>query len=224
MVEGTRRTSFTRRATTALQSPDYPPQNSATLLDTAIFQSKRQSTDRSLIVNSSPPTYSLRHSSLESGQDAPQTDHDNARPASSGEATPEVDSTEYKFTHARREHTVKPLESDGPPDLSKVSEPSRSLVYPFDRPAPPGHVAVLDRREAIVMSRPRAGRSATGRDTRDGDMETDLLNRVIDAVKKAKEYSDNEARIGQQIVELEADIKAKGGKCCSRLLRASVDA
>lgn len=74
------------------------------------------------------------------------------------------------------------------------------------------------------MSRPRAGRSATGRDTRDGDMETDLLNRVIDAVKKAKEYSDNEARIGQQIVELEADIKAKGGKCCSRLLRASVDA
>lgn len=62
------------------------------------------------------------------------------------------------------------------------------------------------------MSRPRAGRSGTGRDTRDGDMETDILNRVIDAVKKAKEHNDNCQRLGSQIVELETEIKAKGRK------------
>lgn len=89
-------------------------------------------------------------------------------------------------------------------------ESREQLVHPFNKPAPRGHVAVFDHSTNNDMSRPRAGRGGTGRETRDGDVETDYLNRVIEAVKKAKEHNDNCQRLGSQIIELEAEIKAKG--------------
>jgi hypothetical protein len=64
----------------------------------------------------------------------------------------------------------------------------------------------------VMSARPRAGRAGTGRDNKDGDVETELLNRVIDAVRRAKEHNDNCRRLGEDIMALEEEIKLKGSK------------
>lgn len=63
-----------------------------------------------------------------------------------------------------------------------------------------------------MSGRPRAARAGTGRDNKEGDVETELLNRVIDAVRRAKEHNDNCRRLGEEIVALEEEIKAKGSE------------
>lgn len=64
-----------------------------------------------------------------------------------------------------------------------------------------------------MSGRPRTARGATGRDTgKESDLETDLLARVIESVKKAKEHNDNGQRVGQEIMALETEIKAVGRK------------
>lgn len=51
----------------------------------------------------------------------------------------------------------------------------------------------------------RAGRDNLGKDS---DMELDLLNTILESVRKAKEYNDESARLGQEILALEEEIKA----------------
>jgi hypothetical protein len=64
-----------------------------------------------------------------------------------------------------------------------------------------------------MSGRPRTGRGATGRDAgKENDLETDLLARIVEGVKKAKEHNDESQRIGQEIMALETDIKAVGRK------------
>lgn len=64
-----------------------------------------------------------------------------------------------------------------------------------------------------MSGRPRTARGATGRDAgKENDLETDLLARIVEGVKKAKEHNDESQRIGQEIMALETDIKAVGRK------------
>ena len=71
-----------------------------------------------------------------------------------------------------------------------------------------------------MTSRPRAGRGVTARDgSKDEDVETELLNRVIESLKKAKEYNDNSKLLGQKIIALEEEIKAKGSKFDTAILQ-----
>jgi hypothetical protein len=62
-----------------------------------------------------------------------------------------------------------------------------------------------------MSGRPRTARGATGRDAgKENDLETDLLARIVEGVKKAKEHNDECQRIGQEIMALEGDIKSVG--------------
>ena len=64
-----------------------------------------------------------------------------------------------------------------------------------------------------MSGRPRTARGATSRDAgKESDLETDLLARIVEGVRKAKEHNDECQRIGQEIMSLEADIKAVGRK------------
>ena len=59
------------------------------------------------------------------------------------------------------------------------------------------------------MSSRLGGRGRAGRDTssKDNEVEVELLNGVIDAIRKAKEYNDDSARLGQEILALEEEIR-----------------
>ena len=59
-----------------------------------------------------------------------------------------------------------------------------------------------------MSSRQGGGRRA-GRDTakQGDDLETDILNNVLDSIRKAKEYNDESARLGQEILALEEEIR-----------------
>ena len=61
-----------------------------------------------------------------------------------------------------------------------------------------------------MASRPRGGRSGTGRDGKETDLENDLLSRSIESLRKAQGYNDQSKRIGQEIISLEEEIKANG--------------
>ena len=61
-----------------------------------------------------------------------------------------------------------------------------------------------------MSSRPRAGRGMTGRDGT--EVLDDLLNRTLESLRKVKEYSDKQQDIGQDIMALEAEMKANGRK------------
>lgn len=62
-----------------------------------------------------------------------------------------------------------------------------------------------------MASRPRTGRGLTSRDGgKEFDVEADLLARVLEGLKKAKELNDNSRRVGQEIMALEEEIKAVG--------------
>ena len=64
-----------------------------------------------------------------------------------------------------------------------------------------------------MSGRPRTGRGATTRDTgKESDLEADLLARIVEGVKKAKEHNDESQRLGQEIMSLEGEIKAVGCK------------
>lgn len=66
-----------------------------------------------------------------------------------------------------------------------------------------------------MASRPRAGRGTAGRDSsKDVDVEADLLARVIEGLKKAKEQHECSYELGVEIMELEEEIKSAGGKHC----------
>jgi hypothetical protein len=75
-----------------------------------------------------------------------------------------------------------------------------------------------------MSGRPRNARGLTGRDAaKENDVEADLLSRAIEAIRKAKEYSDASDKTGQAIIELELEIKATGevkgtkrGSACRR--------
>ena len=59
-----------------------------------------------------------------------------------------------------------------------------------------------------MSGRPRNARGLTGRDGgKESDLEADLLGRVLDAIRKAKEYRDETERTGRAIMELEEEIK-----------------
>lgn len=51
----------------------------------------------------------------------------------------------------------------------------------------------------------RAGRDNLGKDN---DVELDLLNGILESIRKAKEFNDESARLGQEILALEEEIKA----------------
>ena len=64
-----------------------------------------------------------------------------------------------------------------------------------------------------MSGRPRTARGTTARDSgKESDLEADLLARIVEGVKKAKEHNDESQRIGQEIVSLEGDIKTVGRK------------
>lgn len=66
-------------------------------------------------------------------------------------------------------------------------------------------------RADAMSGRPRNARGLTGRDGgKEHDLEADLLGRIQEAIRKAKEYHDESERLGKEILELEADIKAVG--------------
>ena len=68
-----------------------------------------------------------------------------------------------------------------------------------------------------MSGRPRTARGATGRDAgKENDVEAEILSRVIEGVKKAKEHNDESQRLGQEIMVVETDIKTAG--CKSYLL------
>ena len=63
-----------------------------------------------------------------------------------------------------------------------------------------------------MSGRPRTARGATGRDGgKESDIEADLLARIVESVKKAKDANDNAQRAGREIMALEEDIKSAGG-------------
>ncbi|ETN43783.1 uncharacterized protein HMPREF1541_11107 [Cyphellophora europaea CBS 101466] len=69
-----------------------------------------------------------------------------------------------------------------------------------------------------MSGRPRNARGLTGRDGgKESDLEADLLGRVLDAIRKAKEYRDETERTGRAIMELEEEIK--GGNRTPEQLR-----
>ena len=58
------------------------------------------------------------------------------------------------------------------------------------------------------MSARQSGGRRGGRDTsRDNDLELEYLNSVLESLRKAKEYNDESARLGQEILALEEEIK-----------------
>ena len=59
------------------------------------------------------------------------------------------------------------------------------------------------------MSARQGGRGRAGRDTssKDNDVELELLNAVLESVRRAKEFNDESARLGQEILALEEEIK-----------------
>jgi hypothetical protein len=62
-----------------------------------------------------------------------------------------------------------------------------------------------------MASRPRAGRGAAGRDSgKDVDVEADLLARVIDGIKKARDLHDRQRELGVEIMNLEEEMKTEG--------------
>lgn len=62
-----------------------------------------------------------------------------------------------------------------------------------------------------MASRPRTGRGAAGRDSsKDVDVEADLLARVIEGLKKAREHHDRGRELGVEIMDLEEDMKSEG--------------
>lgn len=60
------------------------------------------------------------------------------------------------------------------------------------------------------MSGRQGGSRRAGRDTsgKDHDIELDLLNGILESIRKAKEYNDESARLGEEILALEDEIKA----------------
>jgi hypothetical protein len=64
-----------------------------------------------------------------------------------------------------------------------------------------------------MASRPRAGRGTASRDSsKDVDVEADLLARVIEGLKKAKEQNERSQEIGAEIMALEEEMKSDGGE------------
>lgn len=62
-----------------------------------------------------------------------------------------------------------------------------------------------------MSGRPRNARGITGRDgAKENDIETDLLSRITEVMRKAKEHQDESKRTGDAIMELEEEIKAAG--------------
>ena len=63
-----------------------------------------------------------------------------------------------------------------------------------------------------MSGRPRNARGLTGRDgSKESDLEADLLSRIQDSIRKAKEEHDEAERAGKAILDLEAEIQAGGG-------------
>lgn len=60
-----------------------------------------------------------------------------------------------------------------------------------------------------MSSRPRAGRATTGRDNTE-TLENELLTRTLEHLKKVQEYDEKQTALSQEILELEADMKANG--------------
>jgi len=74
-----------------------------------------------------------------------------------------------------------------------------------------------------MASRPRTGRGITGRDgAKDIDYEADIRARIIEGLKKAKEYNDTTNRLGHEIDTIQADIGTKGGKQINSSLNSSI--
>jgi len=66
----------------------------------------------------------------------------------------------------------------------------------------------------MMASRPRAGRGTAGRDSsKDVDVEADLLARVLEGIKKARDQHDRQRELGMEIMVLEEEMKSEG-KCC----------
>ncbi len=62
-----------------------------------------------------------------------------------------------------------------------------------------------------MSGRPRTARGIAARDSgKESDLEADLLARIIEGVKKAKEHNDECQSMGQEIMSLEGEIKAIG--------------
>ncbi|KIW94870.1 uncharacterized protein Z519_04848 [Cladophialophora bantiana CBS 173.52] len=61
-----------------------------------------------------------------------------------------------------------------------------------------------------MSSRPRGGRGTSGRDGKDTELENDILTRVLDSLRKAKDYNGKCKKIGQDIMALEEEIKGSG--------------
>jgi hypothetical protein len=62
-----------------------------------------------------------------------------------------------------------------------------------------------------MASRPRAGRGTAGRDSsKDVDVEADLLARLIEGIKKAREQHDRQQELGVEIMILEEEMKLEG--------------
>lgn len=61
-----------------------------------------------------------------------------------------------------------------------------------------------------MASRPGGSRRGARDGGKDDSIENDYLNRVIEAVRKAKEYNDESSRLGVEIIALEDEIKTKG--------------
>lgn len=79
------------------------------------------------------------------------------------------------------------------------------LQTPEDEPTPPSTTLVN-------MSGRQGGGRRTGRDTsKDNDVELELLNAVLESVRRAKEFNDESARLGQEILALEEEIKTSSG-------------
>lgn len=65
-----------------------------------------------------------------------------------------------------------------------------------------------------MASRPRAGRGTAGRDSnKDVDVEADLLARVIEGMKKARDQNDRQRELGTEIMALEEEMKLAGKSC-----------
>lgn len=75
-----------------------------------------------------------------------------------------------------------------------------------------------------MASRPRAGRGTAGRDSsKEVDVEADLLARVIEGLRKAKEQNERAQEIGAEIMALEEEMKSDGGKCFSIVISYTKD-
>ena len=67
-----------------------------------------------------------------------------------------------------------------------------------------------------MSGRPRTARGGTGRDAgKESDVQAELLAKIIEGVRKAKEHNDECKRMGDEIMSLEGEIKAVGRMCTS---------